>query len=153
MSQHILQTNYVGKLLFDSEDLNFLVKGHTIDSLDSNTLLVVKLVLEVLDVEILHFCGHFLNLLKKLVVLFVKLNFTSIDHIMHVKFIDFLQGQRHDFDQVAVFALTRILLFLCRPLIFYENQIWVKSLLQILLSIQLSLIWSAHDELFVPEFW
>lgn len=54
------------------EHLDLLIEGNSVNPWDPHALLVVKLVFEVLDVEILQLGWHSLDLVKKLIVFIIE---------------------------------------------------------------------------------
>ena len=74
-----MKTADVGELLPHSENLDFLIESDCIDVLNPDTLLVVELVLEVLNVKVLQLGGHVLDELIELVVLIVHGDDTLVD--------------------------------------------------------------------------
>lgn len=61
MGLHILKAHNVREFILYREDLNFLIKCHSINTLNAITLLVIKLVLEVLNVKVLQLSRHRLD--------------------------------------------------------------------------------------------
>ncbi len=98
MGLNFLQSHDIGEFLLHREDLNFLIKCHSIDTLNANALLVIKLVLEVLNVKVLQLSRHRLDFFEQLVVILISQDITSLDHVMHIEFINFFEGQGHNLD-------------------------------------------------------
>ena len=72
----------VGELMLHSEDLNLLIKCNCIDSRDPDAFLVVKLVFEVLNVEVLQLTRHGLYLLEQLIVCFIHSDLLILNHVV-----------------------------------------------------------------------
>ena len=64
------------------EDLHLLIKSNRVNSCDSDTLLIVELILPVLDVEVLQLGRHSLYLVKQHVIFFVHHNLLLLNHVM-----------------------------------------------------------------------
>ena len=90
----MLHTYYIGELVLDGKDLNLLIKRHRINTLDSDTFLVVKLVFEVLNVKVLQLRRHCLDLLEKFLIFIVNYNLLPVNHIIQVKLGDFFESER-----------------------------------------------------------
>ncbi len=98
MGLHILQAYNIREFHLYCEDLNLLIKCYSIDTLNADTLLVIKLVLEVLNVKVLQLCWHRLDFFEQLVIILIRQDFASLDHVMHIELIYFFEGQGHNFD-------------------------------------------------------
>ena len=150
--EDLLHADDVGELVLDSEHLDLLVVGHGVDPGDPNALLIVKLVLEVLDVEILKFGWHSLDLVKKLVVVIVEVYLPSLNHVMQVKLCNFLECERFHADKVAILVMAMAQLVFLRPRLLNENQIFVEPLTELLLNHYQVLIGTrSQDESLIPE--
>jgi len=136
----LLHSNDVGELSLHSEYLHFLIESHWIDTWNPNRLLVVELVLEVLDVVVLQFGGHGADLVQQLIVLLIHNDLFLVDHVVQVKLVHFFEGEWLDAHQVAVLAVTQLNLFLAWPGLFYEVNVLVEQLPQLVFNRQFLLI-------------
>lgn len=138
--------------MLDGEHLDLLVVGHGVNPGNPHALLIVKLVLEVLDVEVLKLGRHSLDLVKKLVVVIVEVDLPPLHHIMQVKLSDFFESERFHADKVAILVMAMAQLVFLGPRLLNENQIFVEPLAELLLNHNQVLIGArSQDESLVPE--
>ena len=138
--KHTLHANDVWELPFNAENLNLLVEGHCVNPWDAYALLVVKLIFEVLDVEVLQLSWHGLNLLKKVIIIVIHDDFAVLHHVMQVEFVNFLQSKWLDTDEVAVLAVAECELLFIGPCLLDEVDVLVEAFSELILYCELILV-------------